>query len=245
MTELPPLAWGWLGLVALVAAYVRGYSGFGFAALIVSGAALVMDPVAIVPAVLLLDVALALPQWVSIRAAIDWRRVAALSAGAFVGVPLGVRAVAAMNADTARLVVAGWVLLMCLILWRGVRFAREPGAVAHAAVGVVSGLANGAAIGGLPVAAFFAAQPIPAAAFRATLIAYFAFLDVWTLPNMVQQGLVDRGTLILAGLGLPVTLVGLHLGSRHFHAAPPEEFRRFAILLLATLAVLAIGRALL
>ena len=37
LPDLGPLAWGWLAVVALGAAYVRGYSGFGFAALIVVG----------------------------------------------------------------------------------------------------------------------------------------------------------------------------------------------------------------
>jgi hypothetical protein len=43
--------------------------------------------------------------------------------------------------------------------------------------------------------------------------------------------------------GAPVTLLGLHLGSRRFLLAPPEEFRRLAILLLAALAVLGLARA--
>ena len=139
--DLGPLAWGWLALVALGASFVRGYSGFGFAALLVSG------------------------------------------------------------------------------------------------------LANGAAVGGLPVAAFFAAQPINAAAFRATLVAYFLLLDAWTLPVMWREGLLTSDTLLLAALGLPVMLLGLHLGSRHFLKAPPEEFRRFAIWTLMALAVLGLLRA--
>ena len=133
---------------------------------------------------------------------------------------------------------------MCGVLWRGFRFARPVGLAPHAGVGLVSGLANGAAIGGLPVAAFFAAQPIPAAAFRATLIAYFALLDLWTLPDLARDGRVrPRAAVVLAALGLPITLLGMQLGSRRFHAAPPEEFRRFAILLLAVLAVLGLLRA--
>ena len=241
--DLGPLAWGWLALVALGASFVRGYSGFGFAALLVSGAALVTEPVALVPAVLVCDVALGAPQWRSVRGAIDWRRVAALFAGCLLGVPLGVWAIAAMGPDAARAAVASWVLLMGLVLLRGWSLPRAPGLPAHGAVGLVSGLANGAAVGGLPVAAFFAAQPIDAAAFRATLVAYFLLLDAWTLPVMWREGLLTVDTLLLAALGLPVMLLGLHLGSRHFLKAPPEEFRRFAIWTLMALAMLGLARA--
>ena len=241
--DLGSLAWGWLALVALGASFVRGYSGFGFAALLVSGAALVTEPVALVPAVLVCDVALGAPQWRSVRGAIDWRRVGALFAGCLLGVPLGVWAIAAMGPDAARAAISLWVLLMGLVLLRGWALPRPPGLPAHGAVGLVSGLANGAAVGGLPVAAFFAAQPINAAAFRATLVAYFLLLDAWTLPVMWREGLLTPDTLLLAALGLPVMLLGLHLGSRHFLKAPPEEFRRFAIWTLMALAVLGLLRA--
>jgi hypothetical protein len=241
--DLGPLAWAWLAAVALGASFVRGYSGFGFAALLVAGAALVTDPVALVPTVLVCDVVLGAPQWLSIRGSIDWRRVGSLFAGCLVGVPLGVWAIAAMGADAARAAISLWVLAMCLVLLRGWRLDRPQGMPAHAAVGVVSGLANGAAVGGLPVAAFFAAQPIPAAAFRATLVAYFLLLDAWTLPIMWHQGLLDRDALVLAAVGLPLMFLGLHLGSRRFLAAPPEEFRRFAIWTLMALALLGLLRA--
>jgi hypothetical protein len=232
--DLGPLAWAWLALVALGAAFVRGYSGFGFAALLVAGAGLVTDPVALVPAVLLCDVALSAPQWLSIRGSIDWRRVLSLFAGCLLGVPVGVWAIASMGADAARAAISLWVLLMGLVLLRGWRLQRPQGLPAHAAVGVVSGLANGAAVGGLPVAA---------AAFRATLVAYFLLLDLWTLPVMAHQGLLDRDALVLAALGLPLMVLGLQLGSRRFLSSPPEEFRRFAIWTLMALALLGLLRA--
>jgi hypothetical protein len=241
--DLGPLGWGWLALVALGAAFVRGYSGFGFAALLIAGASLVTPPVALVPAVILCDTALTAPQWATVRGSIDWRRVGFLSAGCLLGVPLGVQAVAAMGEDTARIVVASYVLTMGLILLRGWRMERPAGDGATGALGVVSGLANGAAVGGLPVAAFFAAQPIPPATFRATLVAYFAVLDLYTLAVLGAGGLVTRPSLALAALGLPLMLLGLHLGSRHFLKAPPEGFRRFAIWTLMALAVLGLLRA--
>jgi hypothetical protein len=110
-------------------------------------------------------------------------------------------------------------------------------------VGLASGLANGAAVGGLPVAAWFAAQALPAARFRATLIAYFTALDLWSLPMMAAAGMVGRDTLAAVLILFPAMSAGVWAGGRRFLAAPPDGFRRFAILLLAALALAGLARS--
>lgn len=242
--DLGPLSALWLAIAIFGAAVVRGYSGFGFAALIVSAAALVTDPLHLVPVVLMADILLTAQQARGIRHQIDWGRVRTLLAGCIFGAPLGVWAIAQIGSDTARAVISGYILLMCALLLTGWQLRQRAGPAAHMATGLVSGIANGAAVGGLPVAAFFAAQPIAAARFRATLIAYFTLMDLWTLPLMAWWGLITRDTLIATALGLPLMIAGIALGSRQFHRANPQSFRRFAILLLAVLALAGLGRSL-
>ena len=133
-----------------------------------------------------------------------------------------------------------------LLRWlTGWTLRHEAGRPAHMAVGVISGMANAAGMGGLPVAVFFAAQPIAAAVFRATLIAYFAALDIWTLPLMWGHGLVSRDTLVVTLAALPLIGIGTWLGGRHFLTTDPQDFRRFSILLLAGLALLGLLRTVL
>ena len=232
-----------LAVAFFVAALVRGYSGFGLTALCVSAAGLVTDPLKVVPVVIVADIALTVLQAKGIRAHIDWRRVTALSAGALIGVPLGVRALSGIGIDPARAMIAGFILAMCIILWRGWTFRGPVGDAGHVAVGVLSGMANAAAVGGLPVAAFFTAQAVAAAAFRATLIVYFSLLDLWTVPVMAWNGLIDRETLVAAAMALPILSLGVWLGGRHFLRAEPQDFRRLAILLLAALSVIGLIKA--
>ena len=242
--DLSPPAALWMAAAILGAAFVRGYSGFGFAALIVAAAGLVTNPLHFVPVVLLADILLTAQQAPDIRRHIDWRRVATLFAGCLAGVPLGVWALTRTDPDTARAAISVYILAMCALLLTGWTMRRPAGDAAHVATGVISGIANGAAVGGLPVAAFFAAQPIAAVTFRATLIAYFTLLDLWTIPLLWAQGLITRDTLLATALGLPLMVLGVHLGSRRFLRAAPENFRRFAIMLLALLAVLGLVRSL-
>ena len=227
----------WVAVACFTAAFVRGYCGFGFAALIVAGAGLVADPVLFVGVVLLSDAVLTAGQLRSIRADIDWRRVGGLFAGAVLAVPVGVWAVTRMGEDTARVVISLFILAMCLALASGWRLERQQGLAAHGGVGVVSGLANGAAVGGLPVAAFFAAQTMSAAVFRATVILYFTLLDLWTMPSLWLAGRITGDTVLATALLLPVMGLGVWLGSRRFLSASPDGFRTFAIGLLALLAL--------
>ncbi|MFN7222664.1 MAG: TSUP family transporter [Paracoccaceae bacterium] len=220
----------------VVAGYVRGYSGFGFAALVMLFAALVTDPFPFVAVVILSDVFMTLGQARGIWAHIDWRRVAGLFAGCLLGVPLGVAALQWAGVDLGRAVLSGFVLVMCAMLLAGWHIARQ-GDGAHVGVGVVSGFANGMAVGGLPVAVFFAAQGVAPVVFRATVIAYFTALDLWTLPVLWQAGQITRDSFIGTALGLPFMLAGLWLGGRRFAKASPQDFRRFAILLLAGLSL--------
>jgi uncharacterized membrane protein YfcA len=161
-----------------------------------------------------------------------------------VGLPLGLWALTAISEDAARAVISAYVLGMCAVLLAGWRLRAEVRGPSNLGVGLVSGLANAPGMGGLPVAAFFAAQPIPPAVFRATLIAYFPILDLYSAPLYWAHGLVSWDTLWAGLWALPLTVIGNWLGGRHFFGTDPQEFRRMAIFLLAGLAALGLGKAL-
>jgi uncharacterized membrane protein YfcA len=235
---------GFLALSFLIAAFVRGYSGFGFAALVISSAALVTNPLHFVPVVLLADLIMSAQQWASIRRDVDWHRVAMLFAGSALGVPLGLWALTSIPEDAARATIALYVLAMCALLASGWSIRHRATTPETFGTGLLSGAANGAGVGGLPVAALFAAQALPAVVFRATLIAYFTLLDLWTVPLMWARGMVTGDTILAVALTLPIFALGIWLGGRRFLHADPQDFRRFAIGLLASLALLGLGKSL-
>lgn len=234
----------WLACVFFGAGLVRGFSGFGLAALIMTGASLVMDPLPLVAMVVFADLVLTAQQAQGIRAHIDWRRVLWLFGGCLVGVPVGVWLMGLVAPEHARVIIAVFVLFICALLLAGWKMTKPAGGPAHVATGVVSGVANGAAVGGLPVAVFFAAQPVTAAAFRATNIAYFTLLDLWTLPVLAFSGKVTGETFTMTALALPFLILGVWLGTRQFNRSTPRDFRRFAIILLIGLSVLSLAKSL-
>ena len=245
LTPFDLSGWGiaYMAVVFLVAAFVRGYSGFGFSALVVAGSALVTNPLNFVAVVMFCEFLMTFQQVKGVWHDIDWRRVTTLMIGAAVGLPIGLWALTGIGADAARAAIAIYVLVMCAVLLAGWQFRRPVGDGAHIVAGVASGLANAPGMGGLPVATFFAAQNMSATLFRATLIAYFPLLDLYSAPLMWWNGMVSGDTLVAAALSLPVIGVGIWLGGRHFLHTDPQDFRRFAILLLAFLAVLGLVKS--
>lgn len=233
----------WMAATILVAGFIRGYSGFGYSAIVIAASSLMTNPLNFVAVVVILEGAMSAQAARGIAGQVDWRRVWLLLGGAAIGLPLGLWALTGISEDAARAVISSYVLAMCFVLMAGFRLRQEVHGTPTFGMGVVSGLANAPGMGGLPVAAFFAAQPIPAPVFRATLIAYFPLLDLYSAPLYWFAGLVSWDTLWASLIALPLTFLGNWLGSRHFLSTDPQEFRKFAIGLLAILAAFGLVKA--
>jgi uncharacterized protein len=232
-----------LGFALLGAAFVRGYSGFGFSAIFIAFAALLTNPLPLIPVVFACEIMMTAFQARGIRAHIDWRRVGWLIAGAAIALPFSVSVLLSVGEDTARITISTVILLMALLLLSGWSLQRRIGALGHGSVGVLSGMCNSAGIGGLPVAAFLSAQPMQAAGFRATMIVYLTALDLITLPLLWLGGLVTWDTAIAALMAFPILGLGVWLGGRRFLTASPAAFRQSAVMLLLLLSALGLIRA--
>ena len=232
-----------LAFALLGAAFVRGYSGFGFSAIFIAFAALLTNPLPLIPVVFACEISMTAFQARGIRGHVDWRRVAWLLGGAAIALPLSVSFILSVGDTTVRLIISAVILVLSLILLTGWTLKRPIKGPGHGGVGLLSGMCNSAGIGGLPVAAFLSAQPIPAARFRATMIVYLTGLDLITLPLLWVGGLVTWDTALGIALAFPMLALGVWLGGRQFLAASPSTFRRFAVMLLLALSVLGLLRA--
>lgn len=235
------------GVVALAvfgAAWVRGYSGFGFSALVIASAGLVTNPLHLIPVVMMCEVLMTAGQLRGLRAWVDWRRTAAMLVGAALAMPFSIALLSRLGEDAARLAISLMVLVICIAMLRGWRFAGPVGVAGSVGAGVASGIANGAAVGGLPVAVFLAGQDVDARTFRATLIVYLSVLCLGALPLLWWQGLLVADSVTALLWCLPLLGAGLWLGGRRFHRANPSDFRRFTLLVLGGLACLGIARSL-
>lgn len=233
-----------LAVALVAAAIIRGLSGFGFSAFFLLLAALITDPLPLIPVVFSCEIAMTAFQARGIRAHIDWTRALRLLGGSAVAIFPAVYVMARLDVDMTRLVISGLILGLGGLLISGWRLERRVGRLGTLAVGAAAGMANSAGVGGLVVAAFFSAQPIPPAVFRATLIVFLTGLDLMSLPVMGSQGLAGPETLLGALIAFPLTGLGVWIGSHGFARIPAARFRQIVILLMITLSLLNVIRVL-
>lgn len=231
-----------LAAALFVAAMIRGFSGFGFSAIFIILAALTTNPLPLIPVVFSCEIAMTAFQARGIRPHVDWHRALALLGGAAVATVPAIAIMARLDEQAARLAISCLILGLSLVLLSGWQMARPVGRNGNLGVGALAGIANSAGVGGLPVAAFLTAQPVPPAVFRATMIVFLTGIDLMALPVMAANGLVGPQTLTGILLAFPVLGLGIWAGSRGFVAVSQVQFRRAVVLLLTLLALFNIAR---
>ena len=105
-----------------VAAYIRGYSGFGFSALTVTSLALILPPSEIVPTAYMFEITASIHMLPLVWRSIDWKILRWLFFGVVMGTPFGINFIEEVPQEIMRLVISGIVLTASLLLWRNIRF---------------------------------------------------------------------------------------------------------------------------
>ncbi len=226
-------------LCIFLAAIVRGYSGFGFSLLAITALSIILPPAEIVPSIFMLEVAASLHLLPGIWKDIHWKSLGPLTLGCLLATPLGVYLLANVTPAPMQVAIAVFVLIAALLLWRGYALKSMPGPIASTTVGAASGFVNGAfGMAGPPVILFYFASPAGAIAGRASVIAFFLATDLIGLAFQSREGLVTWDAFVRALTFLPPLLIGVWVGARSFKGADPAVFRKWVLIILATLAVL-------
>ncbi|MDG2339960.1 MAG: sulfite exporter TauE/SafE family protein [Paracoccaceae bacterium] len=235
----------YMAVALVVAAIIRGLSGFGFSAIFILSTALITNPLPLIPVVFSCEIAMTLFQARGIKGHIDWKRVRFLMLGSAVAIVPSVAIMARLSADEARLAIS--VLILCLsgLLLSGWSLKTEVGGRGTFFAGVASGMVNSAGVGGLVIAAFFASQPMAAMVFRATMIVFLTGLDIISLPVMGAHGLIGPETVTGVILAFPLLGLGVWLGTLGFNRVPQSAFRRMVIIMLTAFSILNVAKIIL
>ena len=234
------------GCAILSAGIIRGYSGFGFSMIAVVSLSLVMPPAEIVPVILVLEVVASLWLLPGVWRQIHWRSLSWLSMGVLIGTPAGVYLLTNISPNLMRAAIAVVVMVLVVFLWCGFSLKTVPGRGKTVITGLVSGVLNGSAtIGGPPVILFYLSTSTVAAVSRASLIAFFLGTDILAFVICLTQGLVTSKTGIMCVSFILPLLLGLGVGNHFFSRSKAHAFHEKVLILLMTLAVIALVRAIL
>ena len=229
--------------VAVLAAAMRGLTGFGANLIWGPALALLYGPVEMVAIMgltgLVGTVHLCLP---AIRHA-DWHEMTPIIVGSLVTVPFGVWSLLALEPDLVRRAIGGFILVIALIFLTGWRYEGERRGPAGLAARLVAGggggwLAGFAGIGGPILVLYFLAAPGTATVQRANNAIGVSALSPLAVVLLAFEGSIGLDTVLRSAILVVPYLLGQEIGARLFRLVPADRFRR---LVLGLLIVIGLG----
>jgi uncharacterized membrane protein YfcA len=202
-------------------------------------------PAEVVPLATMLDLACGLKMIHMVRRDVRWEGTRWLGLGALIGTTLGILLLISLNANAMRLGISVAILVSVILIARGFSFHKLPGSPLMLLTGGVSGfLSRSGGITGPPLILLYLLAPLPIASTRTTTVVFFLLVDLVALIGVASQDLVTMETFQRAAVLVPVSVVGIAIGARLFKVAQQNQIKIAALRLLATLAIVGIGKVL-
>jgi len=234
-----------VGLLAAVAGYSQGLTGFGFALVFTPLASLLLPAREVVLSALIVGgimgilVALETLRW------LPWRRSGPLLLSAAVGAPFGVAVLVVFNADALRVLLAITALCMAaaFILARPAPFRRE--GVALSLAGALGGFLNGCtSMGGPPAALAIANQRWGVIESRGALAMFNLVSFAVGLAAAKLFGILHGGSWLMAVVLVAPAVVGTVGGALSARRISAIRFRKVLVGAVAVSAVSTLAGAL-
>ncbi len=220
-------------MAALTAGVAQSSIGFGFSMIMAPCLMFVLEPVAVVPTILLVDVINCILVTLRYRRHVHGRMVVPLAVGGIIGVAAGIQVLTRVDPDTMRLLVGVLVLVFTGVLWSGWRRPVAESLWITVPVGMASGFAGGTtSMSGPPVVLFMANQGHNQNVFRANLIAYFTLIEIYAIANFWWAGALSRNIVANAATLIPSMLLGTGLGFFLGPHIPEKLFRNLIFIVL-------------
>ena len=223
------------GLV-LLAGFIRGFVGFGAALIIVMVLSVVFGPVAAVPAANLAGLPATFQLLPSAIRHGERSFVVPFGLASFLFAPIGVLVLVSLDPAIIRMTISVFVLAMLVLLYRGWRLSRHPGAITLAGTGATAGFVQGATSASGPLAVVLAlSRSGTAVQQRANVIGAVTSLNICAMVPFWYQGLFTREVLIISLVIMPLYSFAIWVGARFFTERGQRHFRNAALLTLAVI----------
>ncbi len=228
-------------VVFLVSALLQGLSGFGFSILAVPLITLIMPPQTAVPILMLYSIIINLVVFFSTRRSVELKKVWILLIAGIAGLPVGAHLLVVLDGSIIKLFIGGMIIIFGILLLLGYRKDLKHEKIAMLPIGLFSGILSGSiSISGPPIIIFLANKQLGKHSFRGNLAIYFLLLNIFTIPVFWLNGLFTSEVMIYSLRFLPGLLIGVILGNLLSHKVQEQHFRKFTLLLLLAMGVLAV-----
>ncbi len=228
------------GIIILIAAIIRGFSGFGFALVAVPLLSMIMPPLSFVPIIFGMQVIAVLPGVKQTLQDVQWNQVVPLVPGGFLGTWGGLLLLYRINPEIVGFIIAIAVVLVAVSLLKGLRFSRHFSKSETAIIGMLAGLLNGvASLPGPPVILAQLVMPNTNKMVRSNLIIFFTILSLLGIASIIAGGKLNETHVYLMVTSAPFLILGTWLGERLFHNPVMfPYYRRISTYLLLTVGIM-------
>jgi uncharacterized membrane protein YfcA len=221
-----------------IASIIRGFNGFGFAAVCVSGLSFMLPTIEIVPIILILEVLVSIFMIPYIWNKVDWKFVFQILIGIIIGSPIGLYLLKFLSSDITHLSICLIVIFFSMLLMKGYsnqKFNTNPVKIF---TGTISGIINGlTTLGGMPVALLLLITNVQATIIRGSLAALFFLTDVYAFILSFFGGIVDLTTIYRT---IPLVIVlplGVAIGNKFFIKSREDTYRKVVFYFLIIISV--------
>jgi uncharacterized membrane protein YfcA len=229
-------------LLALGAATMTAYAGFGGALVMVPLFTFLVGPVQAVAIMTICSVVALLHVVPGLMKIIKWSEVVPLFIGILVSASIGSHFLVVADTGTIRLGMGIFILLSAAVLILDFRYSGPRGSLPSMSVGAVTGgIMGGFGVPAGPVmVVYYLAAPEPAQVQRANIMFSVWLLLLVMLGNLLARDAIETATFLRSIFIAPASILGAMLGQFLFKRAPVTWFKKFAHWLL-----IAIGASLL
>jgi len=239
--SLSPGAFAFAGAMAFAAGLIRGFSGFGGTMTLAPSLSLVMPPPEAVAVALMMEIAGATQLFPGAAREANWREFAPLTLAACAVAPIGSYLLVSLDPDITRRMIGGTVVVFVFIMLAEFRFKGRPSATTAVSVGGLGGFLLGSTgVGGPPVILYLLSTPTPVQTARANIIIHIGLTSVALLVLLWLHDVLGMISLWRGLVLFPILLAANWAGARLFGLASEALFRRFALIFLACVGLVAL-----
>ena len=230
-------------IIVFIASIIRGFNGFGFSAICISGFSYILPAIEIVPIILALEVAISIFMAPYIWNKIDWKFVFKILLGILIGSPIGLYLLKHLNPQITHLFVCLLIIFFSILLMRGFSNQKINNNYGKFLTGIISGTLNGfTTLGGMPVALFLLIINIQPALIRGSLAALFFLTDIYAFVLSFFSGIVDMVTIYRV---IPLIIIlpfGVFIGNKFFVKSREEIYRKVVFYFLIIISIIGVLR---
>ena len=230
--------------VVFIASIIRGFNGFGFSAICISGFSFILPAIEIVPIILALEVIISIFMVPYVWNKIDWNFVFKLLIGITIGSPIGLYLLKYLSSDVTHLSACIFIIFFSYLLMKGYENKKIDNSYAKIFTGIISGTLNGlTTLGGMPVALFLLVTSIQPAVIRGSLAALFFLTDIYAFVLSSMSGIVNITTIYRILPLIIILPIGVYIGDKFFVKSKEKTYRKVVFYFLIFISIFGVLRA--